>query len=171
MHTVVRRRVRLHSLTCLRERRVNGVELVRLMSSAGGRCSRRVAGRRGRGVALGYRTLAVCGRCGRGRNGCRVGGVRCRHRVGCGLYLGRARLLLENGVVAKTLAFAFLAVSAHGMGFVALLGGGREVSGMRAQTEVVELRLERSRFEVARLDRDHGARASRDTSCLPMACD
>jgi hypothetical protein len=36
------------------------------------------------------------------------------------LYLRRARLLLEDGVVTQTLALAFLAVPAHRVGFVAL---------------------------------------------------
>jgi hypothetical protein len=36
------------------------------------------------------------------------------------LYLGWAGLLLKDGIVAKTLAFALLAVSTHGVGFVAL---------------------------------------------------
>jgi hypothetical protein len=36
------------------------------------------------------------------------------------LYLSRAGLLLENGVVARTVALALLAVAAHRMGFVAL---------------------------------------------------
>jgi hypothetical protein len=45
-------------------------------------------------------------------------------RSGCGvgrwLYLCRTGLLLEDGIVAKTLALALLTVSAHGMRFVAL---------------------------------------------------
>jgi hypothetical protein len=36
------------------------------------------------------------------------------------LYLCWARLLLKDGVVAKTLALAFLAVPANRVGFVAL---------------------------------------------------
>jgi hypothetical protein len=48
--------------------------------------------------------------------------MRCWCRVGRWLYLGRAGLLLEDGVVAKALALALLAVSAGGMGFVALFG-------------------------------------------------
>lgn len=41
-------------------------------------------------------------------------------RVGSGLYLCRTWLLLEDGIVAETLAFALLAVAAHGMRLVAL---------------------------------------------------
>lgn len=46
--------------------------------------------------------------------------MRCRGGVGGGLYLCWACLLLEDWVVAKTLAFALLAIPAHGMRFVAL---------------------------------------------------
>jgi hypothetical protein len=46
--------------------------------------------------------------------------MRDRVRVGCRLDLRRSRLLLENRVVAKALAFAFLTVAADGVGFVAL---------------------------------------------------
>jgi hypothetical protein len=44
----------------------------------------------------------------------------CRGGVGGRLYLRWAGLLFEDGVVAKTLALAFLAIPADGMGFVAL---------------------------------------------------
>jgi hypothetical protein len=44
----------------------------------------------------------------------------CWCRVGRGLYLGWSGLLLEDGVVPKTLALALLAVSAGWMRFVAL---------------------------------------------------
>lgn len=89
------------------------------------RCGcRSVAGRgggRSRGVALRNGTLAIAGlrRLGGRRRG--VGGVGGRWWcVGGGLDLRRARLRFEDGVVAKTLAFAFLAIAAHGVGFVAL---------------------------------------------------
>lgn len=101
------------------KRRVNRVEILRRMCAA---CCRRVGGVSRGGcwsVALWYRTLAVRGGVGGGwgRWGSRVW---CG-RVGSGLYLRRAWLLLEDGVVAKTLAFALLAVAAHGVGFVALV--------------------------------------------------
>ena len=44
----------------------------------------------------------------------------CRRRIGSWLYLGRAGLLLEDGIVAKTLALALLTVSTGRMRFVAL---------------------------------------------------
>ena len=43
--------------------------------------------------------------------------------VGCRLYLRRARLLLEYGIVTKTLALALLAITTDGMGLVALERG------------------------------------------------
>ena len=45
----------------------------------------------------------------------------CWRRVGGGLYLCWAGLLFEDGIVTKALALALLAISAHGMRFVALL--------------------------------------------------
>jgi hypothetical protein len=120
VHAVVVRLVRLECWVLLREGGVYRVEVAGLVFSTGGRCGSRVPRRRGRSVALGHGTLAVCRRRWRGRCGrcaCRMG---CRRRIGSGLYLGWAGLLLEDGVVAKTLALALLAVSTHGMGFVAL---------------------------------------------------
>jgi hypothetical protein len=44
----------------------------------------------------------------------------CRCSVGRRLYLSWAGLLFEDGIVAKAVAFALLAVSTRGMGLVAL---------------------------------------------------
>ena len=44
----------------------------------------------------------------------------CRCRVRCWLYLCWSGLLLEDGVVSKTLALALLTISAGRMRFVAL---------------------------------------------------
>lgn len=102
------------------ESRVDGVEGLGVVGRTGGSCGGCVAGRRGRRVTLGDLTLVICGRrWGLGGHG-RRRGMLCWSSVGRGLYLRRAGLLLENGVVAKTLAFALLAISAGGMGFVAL---------------------------------------------------
>jgi hypothetical protein len=57
---------------------------------------------------------------GRGGRGYWSAGMWCWSRIGSGLYLCWTWLLLEDGVVAKTLALALLAVSADGVGFVAL---------------------------------------------------
>jgi hypothetical protein len=120
VHAVVVWLVRLESWVWLSESGVYGMEVAGLVFSTCSRGSSRIPGRRGRSVALGYWALAICRRRRRGRRG------RCARRVGCGrgigsgLYLGWAGLLLEDGIVAKTLALALLAVSAHRMGFVAL---------------------------------------------------
>lgn len=44
----------------------------------------------------------------------------CGSRIGRRLYLCWTWLLLEDGIVAETLALALLAVSADGVSFVAL---------------------------------------------------
>lgn len=62
--------------------------------------------------------------------------MRCRSRVGSGLYLCWTGLLLEDWVVAKTLALALLAVSADGMGFVTLCGGVVSAFVRRGQVRV-----------------------------------
>jgi hypothetical protein len=69
---------------------------------------------------LRYWALAVGGRGRCGGRGCCTRRVLCWGRVGRRLYLCWARLLLEDGVVAETLALALLAISADGVGFVAL---------------------------------------------------
>jgi hypothetical protein len=101
------------------KRRVDGVEVLWCVCSDCRRLSRRVTGGRGRSVALRHGTLAVGrrvgSRCGRWRRR-----VRCWRGIGRRLYLRWAGLLLEDGIVAKTLAFALLAVSARGVGFIAL---------------------------------------------------
>ena len=62
--------------------------------------------------------------------------MRCGSRVGSGLNLCWAGLLLKDWVVAKTLALAFLAVSADGMGFVTLGGGVVSACVKRGQVRV-----------------------------------
>jgi hypothetical protein len=121
-HTVVLRLARVHSRgRGSSKRRINGVEVALCVVSARSRCSRRVTCRRSWSVTLGHRTVGESSRGWRG--GGRYWGsrrVRRRGRVGGRLNLSRTRLLLEDGVVAKTLAFALLAVSTYGVGLVAL---------------------------------------------------
>jgi len=200
MHAVVGRCTGLHTVPRLRECRVNCVEVVVRMAPGGGCCRRRwgVAGRGSgsRSVALGNGALAVAGlrrRYGRRRG---VGGVERRRCVGGRLDLRRARLRLEDGVVTKTLAFALLAVAAHGVGFVALWVGftsaqSRDAGGVRAWCACLVARLwwwasflsPRVSRRAARSVRQSGVRAigghthlyaslsARQTACLGATLD
>lgn len=114
-------RLAVHGRVCSGEGRVDGraVEILVVRGrGAGGGSSGSVAGVGGGRVALGYlRAVLRRGR-GRRRGGGHGGLVGCG--VGSGLEVRRARLLLEDGVVAHALTFAFLAIATNGVGFVAL---------------------------------------------------
>lgn len=105
----------MHGRVSTRQLWINsGSDVGSVGKGSSGGDARDVAGAHSRCVAL--RNL-IRQRCWRRRSWNRV---LMRRGTGCGLNLRWARLLLEDGIVAQTLALALLAVSADRMAFVTL---------------------------------------------------